>query len=90
MDQNLSSPSNGLRLLVCPEAFKAARVVNAWPVGGTNWRGSSQIRQRFKMFRSSMSNCVPQAVQIRRLSVDEAIMSAGGPELNSCLGFSNS
>ena len=62
--------------------------MNAWPVGGTNWRGSSQIRQRFSTARSEMSNCVPQAVQMRRLSVLEVIRSDGGPGPYSYSGSS--
>lgn len=54
-----------------------ALVVNAWPVGGTNCLGSSQILQRVKKERDSSSNCVPQAVQIRSLSVRDAMSDRG-------------
>jgi len=51
-------------------------------VGGTNCRGSSQIRQRVRSLRSSMSNWVPQAEQMRRRSeLESMLFTAGGVSL---------
>jgi len=38
------------------DRLSSSRVVKDCPVGGTNCRGSSQIRQRRRMVRSSKSN----------------------------------
>jgi len=42
----------------------ASCVVQTWPDGGTNWRGSSQIGQRSGSFDEG-ENWVPQVTQIK-------------------------
>ena len=89
MDQNPSAPSTGFHLLRYPCCLTSPNVVNCCPVGGTNCLGSSQIRHRVNSALSSRSNWVPHAVHIRRFSVCDIMLPAGGSELlNSWSGSS--
>ncbi|RQM05856.1 hypothetical protein DH86_00002178 [Scytalidium sp. 3C] len=68
--------------------FISASVVNFCPVGGTNCRGSSQIRHRVRSLASSVSNCVPHAVHIRRCSVVVLMLPGGAVEVKGRMGGS--
>jgi hypothetical protein len=80
--QKRVSSSIAFQRFLQPLDFSSDNVVKDCPVGGTNWRGSSQMRQRVRRDGSSMSNWVPQAEQIRRRSeLESMLFTAGGVSL---------
>jgi hypothetical protein len=56
MEWNRESSGKAFHLFVWFEVLRALRVVKDCPVGGTNWRGSSQIRHEVRRLGFEVSN----------------------------------
>ena len=59
------------------EERRSERVVKDWPEGGTNWRGSSQMKHVLREEREMCGCWVPQAVQMRYWSVMLVVVVVG-------------